>query len=264
MIHYEYEKPLTEEQWLSESSPVALLRDLWKHRRVTKVPGGQRRLWRFNLACCHLLGDQITDDRLRRAIEVCERCVGQKAGRTEVAAARDAVLKAWRQAERELKRTPLREDGYADNGPFVRFWVAMVVRYALEVRSRIHWAFRAARETALVRAALEPGWKFTRKVRKERGTTPEIEAILSAVVRCIFGNPFAPVLIDEAWLSAGGGAAKQVARDIHETRAFDRMPILADALEDAGCADRAILKHCRDGRPHARGCHVLDALLGTR
>ena len=51
-------------------------------------------------------------------------------------------------------------------------------------------------------------------------------------------------------------------RSIYDDRAFDRLPILADALEDAGCADAAILSHCRGPGEHVRGCWVVDLLLG--
>jgi hypothetical protein len=53
----------------------------------------------------------------------------------------------------------------------------------------------------------------------------------------------------------------KLAEAIYEERAFDRMPILADALEEAGCADADVLRHCRDPGPHVRGCWVLDLIL---
>jgi hypothetical protein len=53
-----------------------------------------------------------------------------------------------------------------------------------------------------------------------------------------------------------------LARGIYDDRAFDRLPILADALQDAGCEDADILEHCRDDGPHVRGCWVVDLLLG--
>src|SRR5262249_31002163 len=53
-----------------------------------------------------------------------------------------------------------------------------------------------------------------------------------------------------------------LARRIYDEEAFDCMPILADALEDVGCTDGAVLAHCRSGREHVRGCWVVDALLG--
>jgi hypothetical protein len=52
-----------------------------------------------------------------------------------------------------------------------------------------------------------------------------------------------------------------LAQTIYDQRAFDQMSNLADALEDAGCTDAAILDHCRSPGPHVRGCWVVDLLL---
>ena len=43
------------------------------------------------------------------------------------------------------------------------------------------------------------------------------------------------------------------------------MPILADALQDAGCDNEDMLNHCRDvNQPHVRGCWVLDLLFDRK
>jgi hypothetical protein len=89
----------------------------------------------------------------------------------------------------------------------------------------------------------------------ERG----IQAVL---LRCIFGNPFRPASADPSWLACNDGAAPKMAQAIYDDRAFDRLPLLADALEEAGCDDREILDHCRSGGEHVRGCWVVDLLLG--
>ena len=70
-----------------------------------------------------------------------------------------------------------------------------------------------------------------------------------------------PVAVDPAWLACDGGAVPRVARAIYEDRRFDGMPILADALEEAGCSDPDIMAHCREPREHVRGCWVVDHLL---
>ena len=82
-------------------------------------------------------------------------------------------------------------------------------------------------------------------------------------VCCLFGNPFRPPpAVEPAWLAWNGGTVPQLAQAIYEERAFDRLPILADALEEAGCTDAEILRHCREPGEHARGCWPLDRILG--
>ena len=85
----------------------------------------------------------------------------------------------------------------------------------------------------------------------------EQEAI-AEIVRDIFGNPFRPVALDPAWLTS---TVVALSRGIYDERAFDRMPILADALQDAGCDSDDVLNHCRGPGPHVRGCWVVDLLL---
>ncbi len=79
------------------------------------------------------------------------------------------------------------------------------------------------------------------------------------LLRDIFGNPFHPVALDPAWRTE---AVVALARAVYDDRAFDRLPVLADALEDAGCADADVLAHCRGDGPHVRGCWVVDLILG--
>jgi hypothetical protein len=77
----------------------------------------------------------------------------------------------------------------------------------------------------------------------------------------IFGNPFRPVTVDPRWLSE---TVVALATRIYEERAFAWMPILADALQDAGCEEEQVLMHCREPREHFRGCWVVDMLLGKQ
>jgi hypothetical protein len=79
------------------------------------------------------------------------------------------------------------------------------------------------------------------------------------VLRDIFGNPFRPVTINVNWLST---TVTTLAQSIYADRAFDRLPILADALEEAGCADTQVLKHCRLPGTHWLGCWPVDMILG--
>ena len=75
----------------------------------------------------------------------------------------------------------------------------------------------------------------------------------------MFGNPFRPVPFDTTWRSP---TAQALAQTIYHEHAFERLPVLGDALIEAGCTDEAVLRHCHSGGPHARGCWVVDAVLG--
>jgi hypothetical protein len=85
-----------------------------------------------------------------------------------------------------------------------------------------------------------------------------------ALLRDLFGpSPFHPMpLINSDCLIWNEGTVSRVAQSIYDDRAFDRLPILADALEDAGCDHIDILTHCRQPGEHVRGCWVVDLLLG--
>jgi hypothetical protein len=78
-------------------------------------------------------------------------------------------------------------------------------------------------------------------------------------LRDIFANPFRPAAFDPAWRTP---IVRRLAEAIYDERAFDRLPILADALEEAGCANADILSHLRGPGPHVQGCWVLDLVLG--
>jgi len=73
---------------------------------------------------------------------------------------------------------------------------------------------------------------------------------------------FRSIVIDPAWLAWHGGTMPAIARRVYDDRAFHDLPILADALEDAGCTNTDLLAHCRGGGPHVRGCWAVDLLLG--
>ncbi|MDB5312321.1 MAG: hypothetical protein JWO38_6523 [Gemmataceae bacterium] len=81
----------------------------------------------------------------------------------------------------------------------------------------------------------------------------------TAAIRDIFGNPFRPVTVNPSWRTP---PVLALARHIYADRAFGRLPVLADALQDAGCSQPAVLAHCRGAGPHVRGCWAVDLMLG--
>lgn len=118
-------------------------------------------------------------------------------------------------------------------------------------------------DAAAVRAATpDDGWIAAINALKDAGRVgkrAEVGPRQMALLRDIFGNPFRPVPLDPRWLTS---SVLDLAAGIYEDRAFERMPLLADALMDAGCADEQIINHCRSEGPHVRGCWVVDLILG--
>jgi hypothetical protein len=86
-------------------------------------------------------------------------------------------------------------------------------------------------------------------------------SVLAGMVRDLFVNPFRLFSVAPAWLAWNDSIIPHLAQGIYEDRAFDRLPILGDALEEAGCTDQAVLDHLRGPGPHARGCWPVDTVL---
>jgi hypothetical protein len=110
-------------------------------------------------------------------------------------------------------------------------------------------------------------WQYANNVERSDAMLAATAAEATAqtdLIRDIVGNPFRPVILKPAWLAWNDGTVPKIARAIYEERAFVRLPVLADALEDAGCGDAAILAHCRGDGPHVRGCWVVDLILGKQ
>jgi hypothetical protein len=97
----------------------------------------------------------------------------------------------------------------------------------------------------------------------ERGAQAEL-------LRCIFGsNPFPSLSpLDPVWVTPDVSALAHSAYVNVSTPEglVDKvqLAVLADALEEAGCTDSDILSHCRQPRPHVRGCWVVDLILATQ
>jgi hypothetical protein len=89
-------------------------------------------------------------------------------------------------------------------------------------------------------------------------------SVQADLLREICGNPFRPTTIASDILAWHGRTIPKIAQSIYEERTCTRFPILADALEDAGCDNADILSHCRSPGPHVRGCWVVDMILGKK
>ena len=114
---------------------------------------------------------------------------------------------------------------------------------------------------ALARSAYEAATQAERRARTARagGVDEQPAGIHASLVRDIFPSTFRPVVPDTVWFTP---TVVAISTSIYADRAFDRLPILADALEEAGCVNADLLLHCRQPGEHVRGCWAVDMVLG--
>jgi hypothetical protein len=217
---------MTGAEWLACTEPVSMLkasRSRFKHRKL--------RL--FAVACCRSIWKMLPDQRSRCAIEVAEKFADERA-------TGDQLRIAGADAEA------------AHNDAFKTYG---------KVQSCIEWAAVYVAAPMAFRAAKNVSW-MSSKPRMNGEVLVRVEYLAQAgFVRDIFGNPFRPVSINPAWLTWNNAAVPKLAQSIYDDRAFDRLPLLADALVAAGCTNEDILAHCRSGGEHVRGCWVVDLVL---
>jgi hypothetical protein len=97
---------------------------------------------------------------------------------------------------------------------------------------------------------------------KAAGNVRQESEAQADLLRDVFGDWYWTKRINPVWLTWNGGTVCSMAQAIYDERTFEQLPILADALEDAGCDNADILNHCRGPNVHVRGCCVIDLLLG--
>jgi hypothetical protein len=248
-------RALTEEQWRQCEEPYVLLRHLEQHCRITKVPGGRRRLRLYACACCrrawHLLGAAE-----RGIVEVAERAADGKATRQELADAEDEAVELTRRIESGLRSAAPRHPSETS----WRFHIRRMLLSAVQATTSPRVGFWAGTPAVSIASALAVQAELDRGAAQGEARQAESQRI-AQLLRDIFHAPFqsAPK-IDSAWLTWNNGTVARLARSIYDGHRFGDLPVLADALQEAGCTDPALIEHCRDGE-HARGCWLVDLLL---
>jgi hypothetical protein len=214
-------------KWLGEvADPESLL-------QLVRGTASERKLRLFAVACCRCIWPLLPGGPVRAAVEVAERFAEGQATPEELRAARLIA----------------RREEVVVGGKVT--WDA-----ALTAAKRTAWEVLVlAQDTAYVADGSPDihGWENT--------TWDDLSRRLCDLIRDLF-NPLQPVTLDPTWLTWHAGTIPNLARTIYAEQAFDRLPILGDALEDAGCSEAHLLDHCRNGGEHVRGCWVIDLLLG--
>jgi hypothetical protein len=232
---------VTEREWLRCTDPTAMLEFL-------AGKASDRKLRLFAVACCRRLWHLLSDEQSRNAVEVAERFADGRADEAEL-----------RSTNLGMKFAPATHNATAFLTSVRRYdRPSILFRYGVLDLTRPDEAARA--ESICLSRFQFPADAAVAVARRALCNDASTEAAAQAVLlHCIFGNPFRPVAIEAQWRTP---TVLDLASAIYTERAFDRMPILSDALLDAGCNDASILSHCRGDGVHVKGCWVVDLLLG--
>jgi hypothetical protein len=233
---------MNETDWLTSDDPQAMLEHLKRTRRIQRTSGGQRKLRLYLCASFRQLWDYLPDPRTRAVIELAEELA-------------DAPINAER--INEVEEAALE---------------ACLLPYQRIIYTQESEHFSITYLPTLVHLTLAPElWRATASAARQFDQlaigNPAVAALATPAVRAclireMIGNPFSPVVPDVSWLEWHDGLVWKIARTIYNEYRFEDLPILADALEDAGCTEGDLLDHCRSGGIHARGCWAVDLLLG--
>jgi hypothetical protein len=216
---------MTESQWLTCTDPTQMLEWL----RTSGKPA-DRKLFLFAVACCQRVPHP--SERRHILLDFTER---------------------YAEGLDTLEAAPYDEECDYDDIPW------LCVETAND--AALHGANWSATEVraSFWRAATGSGIIADENADKARQAEHQSQAHL---LRCIFGSPFRsmPTVPDYG----RNPTVLALATAIYGERAWDRLPVLADSLEEAGTTDPDILNHCRQPGVHARGCWVVDLVLGKQ
>lgn len=212
--------------------------DIYKMLEYVRGKVSDRKLRLFAVACCHRPYYCIEDERHQRAVELAERMADEDVSEVEWQHINQAAYELWQST-----------------------WAASITaqRKAPRGTHEVKKLMDADMATAAGWAVLDDAWEAAYQVTgvewdEMYADEPDYQL---AFLHDIFGKPFNRVIT--SWFTP---TIFTLAQAIYADRAFANLPILADALEEAGCDDIDILAHCRSGGEHVRGCWVIDLILG--
>ena len=241
---------MPEAEWPASDDPGQVFRD----------PGwspSDRKVRLFCLACCDRINRFLVDPRSRAAIAFLKRHVDVTHSRRKGIA---TIRKAARQAHDDAYSEMFKERDEVERAK--KLALSNAANAAHDI---LHRQPRWAAEYTAAFAVHAVAWDWLVSNRpadlpnypREVGS-PERRHQVN-LIRDIFGNPFRPATFDPAWRTS---TAVALASQMYASRDFGAMPILADALQDAGCTSDDILDHGRGPGAHVRGCWVVDLVLG--
>jgi hypothetical protein len=265
---------LTEQEWLAGWD----CRKLYFRCVRTRIDARRNRL--FMVACCRLLKSHFFDPRIANTLQVAEWLADDSAANAAMSVVQDRLfipgahqlensLEAYLAAKAALAHQlwknhykPSIEDGKCWRE---YDWKSLLAQAASNTLTGDPIGILVGGHGNMAENCMfwvECAYILSKGLAEschDETVEPEIRGPMSNLLRDIFGNPFRPVTFDPAWRTADTSG---IAARMYESRDFSAMPILADALEEAGCTNPDILLHAREPGVHVRGCWVVDLVLG--
>jgi hypothetical protein len=223
---------MEEEDWLTSNDPGTMIRFLVRRGL------DDRKARLLACACCRLIWDLLPDFRSQWAVEMAERYADGQASEVELARARRDAIRAV--------------GGSQSQAGWAAYWATN------KIASGPLWQVFAAASGAMSRQGV--GEVTYDQGKAWDASQAEGNRDQARLIREVVGNPFRPAVSQAAWQTWNQGLLPAMARAIYADQSFEQMPILGDALEEAGCDDPLWLDHCRHPARHVRGCWLLDAL----
>jgi hypothetical protein len=241
---------MTEAEWLTATDPTPMLEYICKNT-------SNRKLRLFATTCCRRIAHVISDENIRLIVDVSEKYAdGMNASLDSEF--HDSIFSDFHD---------YRENRQVTVAEAIALSAVSCLRQDLKCSD-------ASQDSAFVVGHLELARQNLTKEEEERTVNSQGATVKNAIIsrgrkqelkeqarliRDIFGNPFRPVVVEPSWLTS---TVLALTSQMYDSRDFSPMPILADALQDAGCDNEDILNHCRQPSEHVRGCWVVDLILG--
>src|SRR5262245_21905363 len=246
--------PVTEAGWLECDDSKPML-------EFVRGRTSDRKLRLFAVGCCWPLWPWMTERCCQDALLTAERFADGLSDRRDLAGARKAMKADFRNRRREAIRKAALDETGSDRRAAARAtgWAG--------AWDAAHAALRAGAYEAASNASL-CAWVTLTGSAEDGRLIPgrELLSQQSRLLRCVIGNPFRPGPVDPALLTATVTGLAAVAYDERALPSGEldpqRLAVLADALEEAGCTDPDLLGHLRSPGAHVRGCWALDLVLG--
>jgi hypothetical protein len=246
---------MTEDEWLTYSKePKVMLSQV-------RPQASNRKKRLFGCACCRRIWGLIGNEKSQSAVDLAERFAGGLVTEEQRAVAH---------AEAEAIAVQANAKQWIGANPHPRaLWACANVlhKYAGIAVNAYHNAADVAQCHALVSAGFHDLRSSEAQALYTRAYHEELAAQCD-IVRELFERPFRPTASRREkqqrrkWLDTSAGAARKLAEAIYADWQFADAPVLADALEEAGCTDESIVAHLRAPEPHVHGCWAIDLILG--